>query len=62
MVDQLLYESLELCQGLAADLKHDAMKLITPRLVAALLGGDRGLPHSIQQAGAGLVFFVSGKG
>lgn len=62
LVDQLLYESLQLCQEEAAHLQQDAMHLISPRLVAALLGGNRGMTHRSKQAGAQLVFLVRGRG
>lgn len=62
LVEQLLYESLQLCQAEAAHLQHDAMHLISPRLVEALLGNHRGMTHRTKQAGAQLVFLVRPRG
>lgn len=62
LVEQQLYESLQLCQAEAAHLQHDAMHLISPRLVDALLGNHRGMTHRTKQAGAELVFLVRGSG
>ncbi|PRW59310.1 Cell division cycle-associated 7 [Chlorella sorokiniana] len=56
LVNQLLFDSLQLCLLEASELKHDAIHLISPRLVAALLGSGRGVTHESKLAGAGLVF------